>query len=155
MWAEGPHPSPGMARYMWGRPGACTGIPVLLGLGGPVGPGISQKHSTVQMGGSLCGSQALMRQAGARELGGGSPSAVTSRAQALSLQGSLIAGSTRVATRAVQGRPAAGASGAWMDPLGLTKPVPQAFRLEPWASGSRPNLSSRAEVASVALLAVL
>lgn len=45
--------------------------------------------------------------------------------------------------------------GAWPDPLGLTKPVPQAFRLEPWAAGSRPNLSSRAGVASVALQAVL
>lgn len=41
--------------------------------GGPVGPGISQKHSTFQMRGSLCGSQALVRQAGARELGVGPP----------------------------------------------------------------------------------
>lgn len=65
--------------------------PVLLG----GYPGISRKHSTFQMRGSLCGSSSCEAGWGQR-MGGGPPSAV-------SVQGSRIAGD-----RAGQGRPVAG-----------------------------------------------
>lgn len=68
----GSTPGPAMVRYTWGLRSASTDTPVLLG-GYPVGPGDSRKHSTFQMRGSLCGSQALARQTGARELGMGPP----------------------------------------------------------------------------------
>lgn len=128
----GSSPGPGTERYMRGLPSGPTDTPGLLEASW--GPGISWKHSTFQVGGRLCGSQAVVRPAGAEDRGGSlccdfkSPGLVSPRV----LDGWRREGGNQGWAGQACGR----GFGCLARPPGVGTACPSGLRLEPWATGS-------------------